>query len=142
MQVLVTGTMLQLAGIVALIEVMGWWAHPTLAVVEAVLTVFGFGQGLVMAPLSGLVLATVRTTQAGSGAGILNTVQQVAGATGVSPVGMLCFQGELLAALALLGVSSIATAVWLIRMAPKRGPGNEPLIATSDRTAPRAAKAE
>ena len=77
------------------------------------LAVFGFGQGLVMAPLSGVVLATVRPQHAGSGAGMLNTVHQAAGATGISIVGIVWFIYGIPAALALPGLSVIVTA-WLL----------------------------
>jgi EmrB/QacA subfamily drug resistance transporter len=113
---LLLGCAIQFGGIVALAGVAVLLAHPAMLVVMVVLTVFGFGQGLVMAPLSGLTLATVRPVHAGSGAGLLNTVHQTAGAIGVSLVGLLGFSGHILAALALLGMSSIVTAGLLIGM--------------------------
>ncbi len=45
------------------------------------LAVFGYGQGMVLAPLFSAVLTQVRHTHAGSGAGILTTTQQVANGT-------------------------------------------------------------
>jgi EmrB/QacA subfamily drug resistance transporter len=110
------GCAIQCAGIVALASVAAFLADPAMVMVMAVLTVFGFGQGLVMAPLSGLTLATVRPAHAGSGAGLLNTVQQAAGATGVSVVGVLGFSGHIVTALVLLGCASIVTACLLLRM--------------------------
>jgi predicted MFS family arabinose efflux permease len=107
---LLVGCAIQFCGIAALAGVVGWLPHPEMAVIMAVLVVFGFGQGLVMAPLSGLALLSVRQAHAGSGAGMLNTVHQAAGATGVSLVGMLGFGGHMLGALALLGCASIVTA--------------------------------
>ena len=94
------------------------WPHSSLLLIVPVLTAFGFGQGLVMAPLSGLVLSTVRPDHAGSASGMLNTVHQAAGATGVSLVGAAWFQQGPLAALTLLGLSTITTAVLLRRMRP------------------------
>ncbi len=110
---LLTGCAIQFCGIVTLAAVVGWMPHTELAVIMALLAVFGFGQGLVMAPLSGLALLSVRPSHAGSGAGMLNTVQQAAGAVGVSVVGMLGFGGHVTAALALLACASVATALLL-----------------------------
>ncbi len=95
----------------------------------AALAIFGFGQGLVMAPLAGMVLATVQPAHAGSGAGLLNTIQQAAGAIGVSYVGAAYVLGGtadrrgVLAALALLGLSTLATIVLLARMGQGRSAG-------------------
>jgi MFS family permease len=111
---LLVGCAIQFCGIAVLAMVVGWLPRPEMAVIMAVLVVFGFGQGLVMAPLSGLALLSVRPAHAGSGAGMLNTVHQAAGATGVSLVGLLGFNGNIMAALALLGCASIVTA-WLLR---------------------------
>ena len=82
---LLLGCAIQFCAIAALAVVVACLPHPELSVIMAVLTVFGFGQGLVMAPLSGLALLTVRPAHAGSGAGMLNTIHQAAGATGVLP---------------------------------------------------------
>jgi EmrB/QacA subfamily drug resistance transporter len=113
---LLLGCAIQLAGITALGAEVAWLVQPELPIIMAVLTLFGFGQGLVMAPLSGLALITVRPAHAGSGAGMLNTIHQAAGATGVSLVGLLGFNGHILGALVLLGCASIATAVLLLGM--------------------------
>jgi MFS family permease len=113
---LLSGCVIQFAGVTALAGVAAFLVDPAIALIMAVLTVFGFGQGLVMAPLSGLTLATVRPAHAGSAAGVLNTVHQTAGATGVSLVGVLGFSGDTLGALALLGASCIATAALLLAM--------------------------
>jgi EmrB/QacA subfamily drug resistance transporter len=106
---LLAGCAIQFTGIVALGGVAGWFSDPGVATVMAVLVLFGFGQGMVMAPLSGLVLATVQPAHAGSGSGLLNTVQQSAGATGVSLVGLLAFHGNIAGGLALLGCSVAVT---------------------------------
>jgi hypothetical protein len=42
----------------------------------AALAVFGYGQGLVMAPLSSIVLSTVRSVDAGAASGIYATTVQ------------------------------------------------------------------
>jgi EmrB/QacA subfamily drug resistance transporter len=114
---LLVGCAIQFCGIAVLAGVVGWMLHPEMTVIMAVLVVFGFGQGLVMAPLSGLALLSVRPSHAGSGAGMLNTVNQAAGATGVSLVGMLGFGGHIMGALVLLGCASIVTGglLWGMR---------------------------
>ena len=47
-----------------------------------VLMIFGYGQGLVMAPLSSAVLSTVKPASAGSGSGMYGTTAQIANAAG------------------------------------------------------------
>ena len=120
--VLLWGSAVQFAGLVAVARLAGVVAQPGEATLMAALAVFGFGQGLVMAPLAGVVLATMRPAHAGSGAGLLNTVQQAAGALGVSFVGAAYFLGGttdrrgILAAIALLGLSVLTTGVLFTRM--------------------------
>jgi EmrB/QacA subfamily drug resistance transporter len=111
--VLLAGVVIQLCALAALIALAVCWPATALLGLMPVLTAFGFGQGLVMAPLSGIVLATVRQSHAGSASGILNTVHQTAGATGVSLVGTVWFQYGMTAALLLLCLSSLVTA-WLL----------------------------
>jgi predicted MFS family arabinose efflux permease len=64
---------------------------PTAPVLAMVLTIFGYGQGLVMAPLSGVVLSTVKPSAAGSGAGLYGTVTQIGNAAGVATIGAVFF---------------------------------------------------
>ncbi|KAB2345181.1 MFS transporter [Actinomadura rudentiformis] len=52
------------------------------------LFVTGCGLGLVLAPLLGLVLAGIRSSQAGAAAGLLSTSQQIGGATGIAVIGL------------------------------------------------------
>jgi EmrB/QacA subfamily drug resistance transporter len=54
----------------------------------------GLGEGAVMGPIIALVLAGVRPEDAGSAAGVLATVQQIAGAIGVAVIGIV-FYGSL-----------------------------------------------
>jgi len=56
-----------------------------------VLMIFGYGQGLVMAPLSCGVLSTVKPASAGSDAGIYGTTAQIANAAGVAAIGAAFF---------------------------------------------------
>ncbi len=122
LNVLLWGCAVQLTGIVALGGLAAFVREPGIEVLMAALMVFGFGQGLVMAPLNGVVLATVQPGHAGSGAGLLNTVQQAAGALGVSLIGVAYFIGGptdrrgVLAALMIIGVSVLATGSVLARM--------------------------
>jgi hypothetical protein len=90
--------------------------------------VFGYGQGLVMAPLSSAVLSTVQPASAGSGAGMYGTTAQIANAAGVAAIGAVFFAVEatqsarpaLFTAFALFALS-IATCVafltWMRRAA-------------------------
>jgi len=120
--VLLWGCAVQFAGIVAFGGLAAFVREPCIGVLMAALMVFGFGQGLVMAPLAGAVLGTVQPGHAGSGAGLLNTVQQAAGALGVSLIGAAYFLGGathrrgMLAAIMIIGVSVIATGSALARM--------------------------
>ena len=115
-RVLLWGSAVQFAGLVAVGGLAGFVTRPDMAVLMAALAVFGFGQGLVMAPLAGVVLATVRPAHAGSGAGLLNTVQQAAGALGISLVAAAYFGGSVLAAVVVLLVSVLATGGVLTQM--------------------------
>ena len=111
-RVLAWGCLGQLAGLLAFGEALrdsaGFPLMPALAV-------FGFGQGLVMAPLAGLVLAGVAPAQAGAASGVLNTVQQAAGAAGVTATGLAYAAGGPDGSLWLLGSSIVGTAVLLLR---------------------------
>jgi len=81
------------------------------------LVVFGIGQAMVWAPLFGLVLTKVPPSHAGSGGGVLMTVQQIGNGTGVATVGTLYYalqaadsvRTALLAALAILAISLVIT---------------------------------
>jgi EmrB/QacA subfamily drug resistance transporter len=55
------------------------------------LVVFGVGQAMVMAPLYGLVLTRVPAAHAGSGGGVMITVQQIGNAAGVAVIGTLYY---------------------------------------------------
>jgi len=89
-----------------------------------VLTIFGYGQGLVMAPLSSAVLSTVKPASAGAGSGMYGTTAQIANAAGIAAIGAVFFAIEaasasrpaLLVACALFALSIIACAVFLTWM--------------------------
>jgi len=59
-----------------------------------VLMVFGYGQGLAMAPLSSAVLSTVKTSSAGAGSGMYGTTTQIGNAAGVAAIGAMFFAIE------------------------------------------------
>jgi EmrB/QacA subfamily drug resistance transporter len=87
-QILALGALVTAAGC-ALMAVTAWAGSagellPPLAIA-------GFGMGMVLVPLSATVLANVEPRQAGSGAGVLATFQQVGGALGVAVIGTLFF---------------------------------------------------
>jgi EmrB/QacA subfamily drug resistance transporter len=100
------------------------WLIPAMAVV-------GAGMGFAYAPMFGIVLAGVDPQHASSASGLLSTVQQVGGATGIALAGLVYFDGlgahpgpgafgsAFGAALLLLtGVSVLAAA--LMRLLPVR----------------------
>jgi hypothetical protein len=86
-----------------------------------ILTVFGYGQGLVMAPLSGAVLSSVKPASAGSGSGMYGTTAQIANAAGVAAIGAVFVaietvrspQQAILVSIALFMLSIIASAALL-----------------------------
>ncbi|MFL5251889.1 MAG: MFS transporter [Rhodopila sp.] len=115
---LLIGCAIQLLGIALLFEVAWFLPQPGMATMLLVLPVFGVGQGLVMAPLAGVVLARVHAAHAGSGAGMLNTTQQSAGAAGVAAVGASYALGGVPMSLALLAFSVVGAAtllIWVMR---------------------------
>src|ERR1700722_11816436 len=81
---------LQAIGLVILgITVYLGWPHLSVIDLAPGLAVAGLGQGLVMSPLFGIVLADVPPAVAGAGAGVLTTTQQTALALGVATLGSL-----------------------------------------------------
>src|SRR5262249_30377573 len=87
--VLIEGCAIQIAGLAAL--ALAAVAMPTAPVLGFVLMIFGYGQGLVMAPLSGVVLSSVKLSAAGAGAGLYGTVTQIGNAAGVAAIGAVFF---------------------------------------------------
>lgn len=57
------------------------------------LLLIGFGTGLVFVPIFDFVLGGATTAEVGTGAGMLNAVQQFSGAIGVAALGTLFFAG-------------------------------------------------
>jgi MFS family permease len=91
-QVLALGSLVQVTGYVVLALTVAetgvtggiGWLIPGLMIV-------GAGMGLVMAPMSAIVLAGVTPQHAASAAGVLSTAQQVGGALGVSVIGIVFY---------------------------------------------------
>lgn len=120
----------QIAGLCGLALAVEVAPRPGMALLAPTLAVFGFGQGLVMAPLSSIVLSTVRSGDAGSASGIYATIVQIANAAGVAAVGALFFAAQenlsdraaFLAALAAVGGLVAASASLLAwRDLPRTG---------------------
>ena len=120
-KVLIEGCAVQIAGLAMLALTTVALEAPSAIVLAAVLAVFGYGQGLVMAPLSSVVLSSVKPASAGSGAGMYGTTSQIANASGVAAIGAVFFAIEaaqsaelaLLVALTLFALSIAASAAFL-----------------------------
>ena len=119
--VLLEGCALQVAGLAVLVLTVAAVEAPAALLLALVLAIFGYGQGLVMAPLSSAVLSTVKPASAGSGAGMYGTTTQIANAAGVAAIGAVFFAIEaagsarqaLFVASALFGLSIAASAAFL-----------------------------
>jgi MFS family permease len=89
-RVLVTGALLQAAGLVIIGgTVLASWPAVSVVALAPGMAVAGFGQGLVMSPLMGVVLADVPRSAAGVGGGVFVTTQQTGLALGVATLGTL-----------------------------------------------------
>ena len=88
---IVRGCFIQLAGLAATGVTIALWPTAGAVALVPALVLFGYGQGRVMAPLFGAVLANVCHAHAGAGSGILTTAQQTANASGVALVGLVYF---------------------------------------------------
>jgi len=89
--VLIRGCAVQASGLAALGLLAEFADAPTMFDLMVPLTLFGYGQGLVMAQLFSTVLRAVAPAQAGSASGVLATTQQFANALGVAAVGAIYF---------------------------------------------------
>jgi EmrB/QacA subfamily drug resistance transporter len=89
-RVLVAGALIQAAGLVGVAATLfAVWPSVTPWNLAPAMAVAGFGQGLVLSPLFGAVLAGVPAERAGVGGGVLTTTQQTALALGVATIGSL-----------------------------------------------------
>jgi len=125
---IVRGCLIQIAGLAAIGATIAAWPSGGANALLPALAVFGYGQGRVMAPLFGTVLANVRHAHAGAGSGMLTTTQQTTNAAGVALVGLVYFtvseadsaRSAILAALGVLSVLVLCTALslrWMRRPA-------------------------
>jgi MFS family permease len=122
--VLIEGCTVQIAGLAALVAVIEWANAPSATMLALVLTIFGYGQGLVMAPLSSAVLSSVKPASAGAGSGMYGTTAQIANAADIAAIGAVYFAIEagsaarpaLLVASALFVLSIMACAAFLTWM--------------------------
>jgi len=92
--VLIEGCAIQIAGLAVLALTIALVPRPTALMLASILMIFGYGQGLVMAPLSGVVLSSVKPASAGSGSGMYGTTAQIANAAGVAAIGAVFFAVE------------------------------------------------
>jgi EmrB/QacA subfamily drug resistance transporter len=119
--VLIEGCAVQTAGLAILVATVESIAMPSALLLALALMVFGYGQGLVMAPLSSAVLATVKPASAGAGSGMYGTMTQIGNAAGVAAIGAVFFTVEaegmarlaLYAACALFALSIVICAAFL-----------------------------
>lgn len=95
-KVLTEGCAIQIAGLAALTLVAGFVDAPSPLLLALTMIIFGYGQGLVMAPLSGAVLSSVKPAAAGSASGIYGTTAQIGNAAGVAAIGAVFFAIEAL----------------------------------------------
>ncbi|MFR0357234.1 MFS transporter [Streptomyces sediminimaris] len=86
------GLFLAVTGLLALWwSVAHWGADVTVWNLAPSLVLTGFGSGLVFVPLVDFVIGDATAEEVGSGAGLLNAVQQFAGAVGVAALGTVFF---------------------------------------------------
>ena len=119
---LIEGCLVQGLGLAATAALVATVTQPAMWMLMAALTVFGYGQGMVLAPLFSTVLTNVRHAHAGSGAGILTTMQQIANGTGVVIVGAIYLsvhtlhgdRAAMLTSLAVLACTIVGTIVALV----------------------------
>ena len=122
--VLIEGCAIQVASLAVLALATAFIPSPGVTALMAILALFGYGQGLVMAPLSGIVLATVKPASAGAGSGMYGTTTQIANASGVAAIGAVFFAIEtahsatlaLFVSLALFALSIMTCVTFLTRM--------------------------
>ena len=118
---LIEGCAVQIAGLAVLALTVAFVPAPRALVLALILMIFGYGQGLVMAPLSGVVLSSVKPASAGAGSGMYGTTAQIANAAGVAAIGAVFFavesthttQSALLISIALFVLSIVASAALL-----------------------------
>jgi MFS family permease len=119
--VLIEGCALQVVGLAFLVAIVETVAAPSALTLALALMIFGYGQGLVMAPLSSAVLSSVKPASAGAASGMYGTTAQIGNAAGVAAIGAVFFAIEstisarvaLFAACALFVLSIAISAAFL-----------------------------
>lgn len=118
-------------GIAVIGLVVLWWTiantHLTSWTLAPSLLLIGFGTGLVFVPIFDFILGAATAEEVGTGAGMLNAVQQFSGAIGVAALGTVFFArvnhggatpfnhaGELVIALAAVFFGLTFALVWLL----------------------------
>jgi hypothetical protein len=117
----IEGCAVQVAGLAILALAVASVDAPAATLLALLLLIFGYAQGLVMAPLSSAVPSTVKPASAGSASGVYGTTAQIANAAGIAAIGAPFFAIEaassarlaLFAAFALFTLSIIAHAAFL-----------------------------
>jgi MFS family permease len=102
--------------------------NPTVWTLVPSTFVAGIGMGLCMGPAFGTILAGVEDHEVGSASGVLNAVQQFAGALGIAVIGTVFFNllgdgyafGPSMARTALIALAVLATAFGLAFLLPKQ----------------------
>lgn len=74
--VLMEGCAIQIAGLAGIAALVFAGETPSALTLALMLAIFGYGQGLVMAPLSSVVLASVKPSSAGAGSGMYGANRQ------------------------------------------------------------------
>lgn len=86
------GTLVMAAGVVALLFVLSADGHAiTTWDLAPPMLLLGIGLGMLISPLFSFILAGVGEDELGSASGVLNTMQQLGGATGVALIGTMFF---------------------------------------------------
>jgi EmrB/QacA subfamily drug resistance transporter len=121
---LIQGCGVQIVGLMILGLAVFTAGSPAAPALAMLLVVFGIGQAMVMAPLYGLVLSKVPAAHAGSGGGVVSTMQQIGNGSGVAVVGALYYAVQaagsarvaFVVSLALLAVAIAVTAALIRRL--------------------------
>lgn len=91
LRALIEGCAIQIIGLALLAGVIHWHGPISPLALSLLLIVFGAGQAMVMAPLYGTALSKVPVAHAGSGGGVISTVQQVGNSCGVVVAGSVFY---------------------------------------------------
>jgi MFS family permease len=114
-RVISAGALLQAAGLAGLASTLfAAWPHVEALNLAPAMVVAGFGQGLVLSPIFGFVLAGVPAARAGVGSGVLVTTQQASLALGVAALGSLFVSLAAPSSLGMRGAFVVVLAVQVV----------------------------